>query len=67
MKLEFNDRVVVVTGAAHGFGREIACRFAALGAHVHAWDIIPHEVEENRSAGTRLSVAFNFGPAQAED
>jgi hypothetical protein len=23
---------------------------------------LPHEVEENRSEGTRLSVAFNFGP-----
>lgn len=24
---------------------------------------MPHEVEENRSQGTRLSIAFNFGPA----
>jgi uncharacterized RmlC-like cupin family protein len=28
---------------------------------------MPHEVEENRSDGTRLSVAFNFGPPQEED
>lgn len=28
---------------------------------------LPHEVEENRSAGTRLSVAFNFGPALDQD
>lgn len=25
---------------------------------------LPHEVDENRSRATRLSVAFNFGPAQ---
>jgi len=46
MKLEFNDRVVVVTGAAHGFGREIALRFARLGARVHAWDVLREELEE---------------------
>lgn len=26
---------------------------------------LPHEVEENASAATRLSVAFNFGPAHS--
>lgn len=28
---------------------------------------LPHEVEENRSDATRLSVAFNFGPPLDED
>jgi hypothetical protein len=28
---------------------------------------LPHEVEENRSNATRLSVAFNFGPAVDEE
>lgn len=46
MKIHFRDRVVVVTGAAHGFGREMAHRFAALGARVHGWDVVPDEVEE---------------------
>ncbi|UCC26419.1 MAG: SDR family oxidoreductase [Gemmatimonadales bacterium] len=46
MKLEFDGKVVVVTGAAHGFGREIALRFAQLGARVHAWDILRDELEE---------------------
>jgi hypothetical protein len=27
---------------------------------------LPHEVEENRGRGTRLSVAFNFGPPNSE-
>lgn len=46
MNLEFTGKVVVVTGAAHGFGREIALRFARLGACVHAWDVLRAEVEE---------------------
>jgi mannose-6-phosphate isomerase-like protein (cupin superfamily) len=28
---------------------------------------LPHEVEPNRSEGTRLSVAFNFGPREADE
>ena len=44
--MEFSRRVAVVTGAAHGFGREIALRLAAAGARVHAWDILRDEVEE---------------------
>jgi NAD(P)-dependent dehydrogenase (short-subunit alcohol dehydrogenase family) len=32
MKIEFQDKTVVVTGAAHGFGRAIALAFAERGA-----------------------------------
>ena len=39
MKIHFEDRIVVVTGAAMGFGRSIAQNFAALGAQVFASDI----------------------------
>lgn len=39
-------RTAVVTGAAHGFGREIARRLAAEGATVWACDILGEEVEE---------------------
>lgn len=39
MTQDFTGRTVLVTGAAHGFGRAIALSFAASGAHVYAADI----------------------------
>jgi len=58
MNITFDDRVVLVTGAAHGFGREIACRFSALGATVHACDILEEELEQTRSlCGPNCSTA----------
>jgi 3-oxoacyl-[acyl-carrier protein] reductase len=39
MQLSFADKVVVVTGAAGGFGTAIARTFAAAGAHVVVSDI----------------------------
>lgn len=39
MKIDFEGRRVIVTGAAHGFGRVIAQSFAAEGAAVIACDV----------------------------
>ena len=39
MIADFRHRTVIVTGAAHGFGRAIALAFAARHAHVWACDI----------------------------
>jgi len=39
MNIEFNGKTVIVTGAAHGFGRAIAQAFASRGARVHVCDL----------------------------
>jgi 3-oxoacyl-[acyl-carrier protein] reductase len=57
MNIEFLQKTVVVTGAAHGFGRAISLAFATRGATVWACDIIADEVREtervcNDSGGT---------------
>jgi len=39
MKFDFSGKTVLVTGAAHGFGRAIARAFAANRAHVFACDV----------------------------
>ena len=39
MNIVFDNRVVIVTGAAHGFGRAIAKAFAERGGTVHILDV----------------------------
>ena len=46
MNIEFLRKTVVVTGAAHGFGRAISLAFATRGATVWACDIIADEIRE---------------------
>lgn len=48
----FNGRTVLVTGAAHGFGRTIALRFAAEGAAVHACDVNHEGLAETERLGS---------------
>ncbi|HVI89793.1 MAG TPA: SDR family NAD(P)-dependent oxidoreductase [Dongiaceae bacterium] len=56
MSAQFSGRQVLVTGAAHGFGRAIALAFAGAGAKVIACDIIPEEVAATaRLAGDSCS------------
>jgi 3-oxoacyl-[acyl-carrier protein] reductase len=44
--VRFEGKTVVVTGAAHGFGRAISLAFAERGASVWACDVIEDELRE---------------------
>ena len=51
MNIRFDGKRVAVSGAARGFGRHIAARFAALGAKVHGCDIAESELAETSKLG----------------
>jgi len=60
MNGDFRGKTVLVTGAAHGFGRAIALAFAARGAHVWGCDLLGDELAETKrlceAAGGRCDV-----------
>jgi 3-oxoacyl-[acyl-carrier protein] reductase len=49
--IRFDGKIVAVSGAGHGFGREIARTFARLGAHVFATDLGADGLAETAVAG----------------
>jgi 3-oxoacyl-[acyl-carrier protein] reductase len=49
MKIDFSGKIVVVTGAGHGFGRAIAIGFAERGAKVWACDLNAQGLSETKS------------------
>lgn len=51
MMIRFDGKIVAVTGAGHGFGREIARSFARLGAQVFATDLGGDGLAETASTG----------------
>jgi 3-oxoacyl-[acyl-carrier protein] reductase len=49
MNVDFTGKSVIVTGAAHGFGRAISVAFAERGACVWACDVIGDELDETEA------------------
>lgn len=49
MNIAFADKTVMVTGAAHGFGRAISLAFAERGAVVWSCDVLEEELGETEA------------------
>jgi 3-oxoacyl-[acyl-carrier protein] reductase len=56
MQIRFDEKIVVVSGAGHGFGRCIAETFAGLGARVLGCDLFAAELVETARAGVETEV-----------
>jgi len=67
MNVRFDDQTVLVTGAAHGFGRAIALAFAGLGARVHAADVNVEGLEETDAESRRLGTPVATRPVDVSD
>lgn len=48
MHIDFAGKTVIVTGAAHGFGRAMCIAFAVRGARVWGCDLLADELDETR-------------------
>ncbi len=49
MNIDFHHKTVIVTGAAHGLGRQISLEYARRGASVWACDVLADELAETRA------------------
>lgn len=66
MTFDFSGRTVIVTGAAHGFGRTIALTFAALGGNVWACDVNAEGLAETEDLG-RVAGSLQTRPVDVTD
>ena len=67
MRIRFDGRTAIVTGAAHGFGRAIALNFANLGAHVVACDVLKAELDETAGLAKKHGTPIEVGVLDVTD
>lgn len=65
MNIDFAGKTVVVTGAAHGFGRTIALAFAEHGANVYACDVNAEGLSETVRLGGGKALVLDVGDHKA--
>ena len=67
MNVTFTGKTVIVTGAAHGFGRAISLAFAERGADVWACDVIDDELRETEQLCRASGGACHAVPTDVRD
>jgi NAD(P)-dependent dehydrogenase (short-subunit alcohol dehydrogenase family) len=67
MRFDYKDQVVLITGAAGGFGRLAAAEFARAGAKLILCDLSADELEEVRSSLATSDVAIEPGDVSQEE
>jgi 3-oxoacyl-[acyl-carrier protein] reductase len=67
MNIDFHGKSVLVTGAAHGFGRAISLAFATRGAQVWACDVLETELTETQRLCAAAGGACQVGVVDVTD
>ena len=67
MKIDFKDQGVIVTGAAHGFGRAIALAFAREGGEVWACDVNAEGLSETARLAQQAGLSIQTGLVDVSD
>lgn len=67
MHIHFDGKTALVTGAAHGFGRQISLELARRGAQVWACDVLADELAETRRLCTEAGSWCEVRPVNITD